>query len=144
MEKKEEIKKEIKKVKYTLYALFILAFIIIFLIYPSISFCYKASEHTCYLKRDSIYNNLAYLSEKYSTMKAYLNLKFGYDIPQPILDFMNEYEFRKTSIDDNLKILTDINDTLRLYSINLLSFTIWIVIGLIYLLYKIRKIEKRI
>jgi|GEM_PF-6669324 len=48
--------------------------------------------------RDKIYDNLAYLSMKYSTMKSYLTLKYGINIPYEILDFMNEYDIRTESI----------------------------------------------
>jgi hypothetical protein len=144
MEKKEEIKKEIKELKHFLYALLILAFFMILFILPIMFFYYNTFLNICYFERDSIYNSLAYMSWKYSTMKSYLNLKFGFNIPEQILDFMKEYEFRKEIILYKLESLSSFNNQLREDAIYLLIFTICIIIGLIYFLYKIRKIEERI
>jgi hypothetical protein len=107
-------------------------------ILPIIGFYYNEIWHI----RDEIYDSLAYLSMKYSTMKSYLTLKYGINVPYEILDFMNEYDIRTESIKSQLDFLLEMNELLRKDAIYLIFIALFIMIGLIYLFYKLKKLEK--
>lgn len=138
MEKPELIKKEIREIKYVLYALIILLFIIGLLLMSSLSFYYNMMDDI----RCKIYNNVAVLSMSYSSMKSYLILKFGFDIPKPILDFITEYEIRTNNINSKLDFMLNLNFLLKKslsYSLLLVIISIF---ALAYISYKVRKLEK--
>jgi len=130
--------KEVKEVKKLLYALIFLNLFMFLFILPIIGFYYNEIWHI----RDEIYDSLAYLSMKYSTMKSYLTLKYGINVPYEILDFMNEYDIRTESIKSQLDFLLEMNELLRKDAIYLIFIALFIMIGLIYLFYKLKKLEK--